>query len=156
MQQTIPVTQEDFDKMVKELDNLKKVERPRIIAEITETREQGDLSENFGYHAARSQQGEIEARIGFLEDRISRATVMNHDTANAATVLFGATVKVLNSKLKKEFSYTLVSPDGVDAANGKISSQSPIGKALMGKAKGDKVQVQTPRGLMELEILDYT
>jgi transcription elongation factor GreA len=62
---------------------------------------------------------------------------------------------VLNTKLKKEFSYTLVSPDGVDAANGKISFQSPIGKALMGKAKGDKVQVQTPRGLMELEVLDY-
>jgi transcription elongation factor GreA len=153
--ETIPVTQEDYDKLVKDLESLKTVERPRIIAEIKETREQGDLSENFGYHAAKDKQGEIEARIRFLEDRIARAVVMNHDTASADRVLFGATVTVRNNKLKKEFQYTLVSPDGVDPAAGKISVQSPIAKALLNQPRGAKVTVATPRGPQELEILDY-
>jgi transcription elongation factor GreA len=152
---TIPFTKETYNVLAEELDNLKKVERPRILQEIADARAQGDLSENFEYHAAKDQQGKIESRIQFLEDRIARAVIIEHDTASANRILFGATVKVRDLTLGKEYEYTLVSPDGSDPMNGKISSVSPIGKALMGKARGDKVEVQTPKKVIKLEILDY-
>jgi transcription elongation factor GreA len=152
---TIPFTKDTYNVLAEELDNLKKVERPRILQEIADARAQGDLSENFEYHAAKDQQGKIESRIQFLEDRIARAVIIEHDTTSADRVLFGATVKVKDLTLGKEYEYTLVSPEGSDPMNGKISSVSPIGKALMGKAKGDKVEVQTPKKVIKLEILDY-
>ncbi|MDR0516212.1 MAG: transcription elongation factor GreA [Fibromonadaceae bacterium] len=152
---TIPFTKETYDILAAELETLKKVERPRILQEIADARAQGDLSENFEYHAAKDQQGKIESRIQFLEDRIARAVVIEHDTASAARILFGATVKVRDLAIGKEYEYTLVSPEGSDPMNGKISSASPIGKALIGKARGDKVEVQTPKKVIKLEILDY-
>jgi transcription elongation factor GreA len=152
---TIPVTKETYDLLAQELENLKKVERPRILQEIAEARAQGDLSENFEYHSAKDQQGKIESRIQFLEDRVARAVIIDHDTANATRILFGATVKVKDLSLGKEYEYTLVSPEGSDPVNGKISSVSPIGKALIGKTRGDKVEVQTPKKVIKLEILDY-
>jgi len=151
----IPVTQETYDQLKHEMENLKKVERPKIIQEIAEARAQGDLRENAEYHAAKDRQGEIEDRIRFLEDRIARSTVIKHDTAGAAHIMFGATVRVKNLKLGKEMEYQLVSPEGVDPLNGKISFTSPIGKALIGKSRGDRVEVQTPKGISQLEILDY-
>jgi transcription elongation factor GreA len=153
--ETIPFTKDTYEILKQELETLKRVERPRILQEIADARAQGDLSENFEYHAAKDQQGKIESRIQFLEDRIARAQIIEHDTKAANRVLFGATVKVKDLSLGKEYEYTLVSPEGSDPANGKISSVSPIGKALMGKAKGDKVEVQTPKKLLKLEILDY-
>lgn len=152
---TIPFTKETYDTLKKELETLKAVERPHILQEIAEARAQGDLSENFEYHAAKDQQGKIESRIQVLEDKIARAVIIEHDTASADRVLFGATVKVKDLDLGKEYEYTLVSPEGSDPVNGKISSVSPIGKALLGKAKGDKVEVQTPKKLINLEILGY-
>ncbi len=152
---TIPVTKETYELLVQELDSLKKVERPHILQEIAEARAQGDLSENFEYHSAKDQQGKIEARIQFLEDRVARSVIIEHDTASATRILFGATVKVRDLLTGKEHEYTLVSPEGSDPVNGKISSVSPIGKALIGKARGDKVQVQTPKKVIKLEILDY-
>jgi transcription elongation factor GreA len=152
---TIPVTKETYGQLAKELENLKKVDRPRILQEIAEARAQGDLSENFEYHSAKDQQGKIESRIQFLEDRVARAVVIEHDTTSAERILFGATVKVKELALGKEYEYTLVSPEGSDPVNGKISSVSPIGKALIGKTRGDRVDVQTPKKVVKFEILDY-
>jgi len=152
---TIPVTKETYELLAQELDNLKKVERPRIQQDIAEARAQGDLSENFEYHSAKDQQGKIESRIQFLEDRVARSVIITHDTASATRILFGATVKVKDMSSGKEMEYTLVSPEGSDPVNGKISSVSPIGKALIGKTRGDKVEVQTPKKALRLEILDY-
>jgi len=152
---TIPVTKETYEQLSKELENLKKVERPRILQEIADARAQGDLSENFEYHSAKDQQGKIESRIQFLEDRVARSEIIEHDTASAQRILFGATVKVKDLTLGKEYEYQLVSPEGSDPANGKISSVSPIGKALIGKTRGDKVDVKTPKKTIKFEILDY-
>ncbi len=152
---TIPVTKETYNLLVEELDELKKVQRPRILQEIADARAQGDLSENFEYHSAKDQQGKIESRIQFLEDRVARSVIIEHDTSSAVRILFGATVKVKDLTLGKEYEYTLVSPEGSDPVNGKISSVSPIGKALIGKTRGDRVEVQTPKKVIKLEILDY-
>jgi transcription elongation factor GreA len=151
---TIPLTKETYDLLVQELEVLKSTERPRILQEIADARAQGDLSENFEYHSAKDQQGKIESRIQFLEDRVARAVIIEHDTAAATRILFGATVKVKDSD-GKVFEYMLVSPEGSDPVNGKISSVSPIGKALIGKTRGEKVEVQTPKKIIKLEILDY-
>jgi len=151
---TIPVTKETYNLLVQELEVLKSTERPRILQEIADARAQGDLSENFEYHSAKDQQGKIESRIQFLEDRVARSAIIELDTASAARILFGATVKVKNLE-GKVLEYTLVSPEGSDPVNGKISSVSPIGKALIGKTRGDKVEVKTPKKVIKLEILDY-
>lgn len=152
---TIPFTKETHMLLTKELEHLKKVERPRIQQAIAEARAQGDLSENFEYHSAKDEQGKIESRIQFLEDRIARAVIIELDTAAAPKILFGATVKVKDLTLNKEYEYMLVSPEGSDPVNGKISSVSPIGKALIGKTRGEKVEVITPKKVIKLEILDY-
>ena len=152
---TIPVTKDTYEQLVKELNNLKSVERPRILQEIADARAQGDLSENFEYHSAKDMQAKIESRINFLEDRVARSVVTELDTAGSPHILFGATVKVKDITLGKEYEYMLVSPEGSDPVNGKISSISPIGKALIGKSRGDKVEVQTPKKVIKLEILDY-
>ncbi len=148
----IPVTQETYDQLKQELEQLKKVERPKIIDEIAEARAQGDLSENFAYHAAKDRQGEIESRINYLEDRVARAVIVKYN--GSGEIKFGATVKLLNKKTNRPITYTIVSPEGVDAINGKISFTSPIGKALLGKKKGDVAEVITPKGKNFFEILD--
>ena len=150
----IPVTQETYDQLKQELDQLKKVERPKIIDEIAEARAQGDLSENFAYHAAKDRQGEIESRINYLEDRVARAVIIKYDASKSGEIKFGATVKLLNKKTNRQITYMIVSPEGVDAINGKISFTSPIGKALLGKKKGDIAEVITPKGKNLFEILD--
>lgn len=155
MEGGIPVTQETYDKLVAELDNLKKVDRPAILVEIEEARAQGDLKENAEYHAAKDRQGEIEDRIRYLEDRVARAEIIKIDTKNAEHIVFGATVTVKNLDTKKTLDYTLVSSDAVDVLEGKISSSSPIGKALIGSHRGEVVEVKTPRGVQKLEIIDY-
>jgi len=155
MEGTIPVTQETLNQLQGELDNLKKVERPRVIQDIAEARSHGDLKENAEYHASKERQGQIEGRIQYLEDRIARSVVTTHNTASAAHITFGAAVKVKNLATGSEMEYTLVSPDGMDPANGKISYTSPVGKALIGKSRGDKVEVTTPKGINRYEILDY-
>ncbi|MDR1759864.1 MAG: transcription elongation factor GreA [Fibrobacter sp.] len=151
----IPVTQETLDQLKEELNNLKKVERPRIITEIADARAQGDLRENAEYHAAKDRQGEIENRIRYLEDRVARSFVVTYDASKSESIKFGATVTVKNLKTNSVQNYQLVSPEGVDPMNGKISFTSPIGKALMGKTKGEVIEVTTPRGTNRLEIIDY-
>lgn len=152
----IPVIQETYDQLIQELENLKKVKRPEIIAEISDARAQGDLKENAEYHAAKDRQGEIESRIHYLEDRVARSMIIAYDPTKSDSIKFGATVDVKNIKTEKKSTYQLVSPEGVDPLNGKISFKSPIGAALIGKTRGEIAEVLLPNGnVNELEILDY-
>lgn len=153
--QNLPITQKDYDALMAELKHLKDVERPSIIQDIVDARSNGDLKENADYHAAREKQGHIEDRIRILEDRLARSQIITADTAGSPHIIFGATVKVLNHSTKKEISYTIVSPDAMNPLEGKISNTSPIGKALIGKKRGEIAEVQTPKGLTKLEVIDY-
>ncbi len=155
MEGNILLTQGTYDKLVAELEHLKKVERPEVIEAITVARENGDLKENADYHAARDKQGHIEDRIRYVEDRIARGIVIEQDPATAEHIIFGATVFLKNLKNGKELKYQLVSADALDPMAGRISSSSPIGKALIGKKRGEVAEVTTPRGINKFEILDY-
>ncbi len=148
-------TQEAYDKLVKDLENLKNVERPRVLQELVDARAQGDLSENAEYHAAKERLAAIDnIEMPKLQDQLARAQVIAFDT-NSDTIKFGATITAKNLKTKREIVYQLVSPEEADALNGKISFKSPIGAALMGKKRGDTVEVVTPKGKNQFEIIDF-
>ena len=151
----IMFTQEAYDKLVKDLENLKNVERPRVLQELVDARAQGDLSENAEYHAAKERLASIDnIEMPKLQDQLARAQVIAFDT-NSDTIKFGATVTAKNMKTKRDIVYQLVSPEEADALNGKISFKSPIGAALMGKKRGDTVEVVTPKGKNQFEIIDF-
>ena len=155
MEKKIPFTQEAYDQLVKDLNNLKNVERPRVLQELIDARAQGDLSENAEYHADKERLAAIDnVELPKLQDQLARAEVVAFD-ASSDNIRFGATVTVKNLKTKRDVVYQLVSPESVDALNGKISFKSPIGAALMGKKRGDKVEVTTPKGVNSFEIIDF-
>lgn len=136
-----------------ELNQLKGVDRPRVIADIAEAREHGDLKENAEYHAAREQQGFIEGRIQEIESRLSNAQVIDvTKVAHTGKVIFGTTVKLLNLDTDEEVAYRIVGEDEASIKDGKISVNSPIARALVGKSEGDVVNVRTPGGDVEYEI----
>lgn len=149
------MTQQALDRLTQELDTLKKVGRPDIIAEISAARSQGDLSENAEYHAAKEKQGQLEDKIRELEEKILRAEIVTTSPSDSDHIIFGAVVSVKNLDTKKVMEYTLVGSEDVDVATGKISSASPIGKSLIGRKPGDVVEVQIPKGTLKLEILKY-
>ncbi len=151
----LPMSQGAYDRLLKELEHLKKVERPAIIAEISAARAQGDLSENAEYHAAKEKQGQLEDKVIEVEDKIARAEILSLSAAGSSHIIFGAVVSVKNLGNNKILEYTLVGSEEVDPASGRISSASPIGKSLMGKKPGDVVEVQIPKGKLRLEILKY-
>ena len=152
----IKFTQEAFDKLIKDLENLKNVERPRVLQELVDARAQGDLSENAEYHAAKERLSSIDnIEMPRLQDQIARAEVVAFDP-NCDSIRFGAKVNLLNAKTKKNVVYQLVSPEEADALNGKISFKSPIGAALMGKKKGETIEVTTPRGVNKFQIIDFS
>lgn len=151
----VPMSQETFDKLKIQLENLKMSERPKIIKEIAEARGNGDLSENAEYHAAREKQGHIEDQIRVLEDKIARAEIIQINASESETVVFGATVQAKDRKSGKVIVYTLVGADGVDVTENKISSRSPIGQGLMGKKVGEVAAIKTPKGVIELEIISF-
>ena len=152
----IKFTQEAFDKLVKDLENLKNVERPRVLQELVDARAQGDLSENAEYHAAKQRLASIDnIEMPRLQDKSARAEVVSFDP-NSDTIRFGAKVTLLNAKTKKNVVYQLVSPEEADALNGKISFKSPIGAALMGQKKGETIEVTTPRGVNKFQIIDFS
>jgi len=155
MSDTIYVTQEGLDKMKADLQSMNE-ERMQIADKIEEARELGDLKENAEYHSAKEAQAMLHARIRDLEDKVARAQVLDEDAIDSDKAYVGSTVKVLNKKTKKEMTYVLVSPVEADMAAGKISTQSPVGKALLGGAKGEKVVAKIPAGDLELEILDIS
>ena len=150
----IPITKKGYAALKTELERLKKVERPKNIKEIEEARGHGDLSENAEFHAAKERQSHIDARIRDLEHKLAEAQII--DTSNLSTekVVFGATVTVKDVQNGKEQRYTLVGPDEGDLKNGKISVQSPVGRALIGKRVGETVEVKTPAKVVEYEVLN--
>ena len=140
-----------YDALKDELRHLKVEERPEIIAAIEEARGHGDLSENAEYHAAKERQGQIESRIAELDDVLSRAEVIDPARLSGDTVTFGATVTMLDQDSKKKI-YQIVGNYEVDVKGGKISFSSPLGAALIGKKKGDDVEVHTPSGEKYYEV----
>jgi transcription elongation factor GreA len=150
-----PMTASGAEKLKAELQRLKSVDRPRVIAAIAEARSHGDLSENAEYHAAREQQGFIEGRISELENKLATAQIIDPATVNAGgKVVFGATVKLADEDSGQEVTYQIVGEYEADIAAGRISIGSPIARALIGKHAGDVVDVQVPGGTKSYEVLD--
>ncbi|MEA3406424.1 MAG: transcription elongation factor GreA [Pseudomonadota bacterium] len=150
-----PMTKEGADALQTELNKLKKEDRPRITEAIADAREHGDLKENAEYHAAREQQGLVEARIKHLEATLSLAQVIDVTKLDAkGKVIFGATVTVLNIDTDEEVTYKIVGNDEAHIADNKISVNSPIARALIGKTDGDEVVVQAPSGNIDYEIVE--
>ena len=151
--QKVPMTVAGEAALRTELEQLKKVDRPKVIKEIAEAREHGDLKENAEYHAAREQQGFIEGRIQDIEGKLSNVQVIDVTALpKNGKVLFGTTVKLIDIETEEEKSYQIVGEDEADVPNGKISSGSPIAQALLGKSEGDEVVVKVPNGEIEYEI----
>ncbi len=150
----IPMTREGQDALRKELDNLKKVERPKVVAEIEEARAHGDLKENAEYHAAKEKQGFIEGRIREIQGKLSHAEVIDVSTLSGDRVTFGATVTILDFEDDTEKTYKIVGDDEADLSKGMISFNSPIAKAMIGKEEGAEVVIKAPGGSREVEILE--
>jgi transcription elongation factor GreA len=150
----IPITKKGYEALQAELERYKKVERPKNIRDIEEARAHGDISENAEFEAAKERQSHIDGRIRDLEHKLAEAQII--DTSNLSTekVVFGATVTVKDLQSDKEQRYTLVGQDEADLKNGKISVQSPVGRALIGKRVGDTLEVQTPAKVAEYEVLN--
>ena len=148
------MTQEGYDKLKAELMELKTNGRRNAAKAIGEAREKGDLSENAEYDAAKDAQGMLEMKISEMEKSLSNARIINYDDLDASKVVILSTVKIKQNKTGKEFKYTIVSQAEANLRAGKISVNSPIGKGLLGKSVGEIAEVQTPRGIMEFEILD--
>ena len=151
--QLTPMTIEGHQKLQNELDHLKKVERPAIIAAISEARAHGDLKENAEYHAAREQQGFIEGRIQDIEGKLSNSQVIDiKSIPHSGKVLFGTTVTIINCATDASVVYRIVGEDEADIKANRISISSPIARALIGKEEGDVVIVTIPSGTVEYEI----
>lgn len=142
------------ERLEEELKRLKYDERPAVIKAIAEAREHGDLSENAEYHAARERQSFIEGRVLELEDKISRAEVIDISQQSGATVKFGAQVKLVDEETDEEVVYQVVGPEEADIQQGLLSVTAPLGRALIGKETGDTVEVATPRGTRYFEVLE--
>ena len=153
LMEKVPMTGEGYKALDEELKRLKTVERPNVIAAISEARSHGDLSENAEYHAAKDRQGWIEGRIAEIEDRISRAQVIDVSKLSGKQVKFGATVTVVDEDTEDKARYQIVGEHEADVKQGRISVTSPIARSLIGKEKGDVVEVNTPGGVKAYEIL---
>jgi transcription elongation factor GreA len=147
----VPMLEEGFAKLTEELKRLRIEERPAIVEAIEAARAHGDLSENAEYHAAKERQGHVEATIADLEDRLSRAMVIDPTTLSGDKVLFGATVTLVDED-KKKVKYQLVGQTEADARVGRISYNSPLGRALIGRQAGEEVEVSAPGGDRSYEI----
>lgn len=149
----VPMTPKGHEHLLEEIKRRKTVERPRIIQAISEARKHGDLSENAEYHSAKEQQGLNEAKVAELEDKLSRAEVIDISTLSGDTVTFGARVGLVDEDTEAEVTYRIVGEIEANASEGRISVTSPIARALMGKTIGDSVEVATPGGGKSYEIL---
>ena len=149
----VPLTRFGAEQLKAELQQLKSVARPEVIAAIAEARSHGDLSENAEYHAAKERQGWIEGQIAEIEDKISRAQVIDVSKLSGSQVKFGATVTVVDEDTEDEARYQIVGEHEADVKKGKISIASPIARAMISKEVGDVVEVNTPGGVKAYEIL---
>ena len=141
----MPMLAEGYERLQTEVRHLKTVERPEIIEAIEVARGHGDLSENAEYHAAQERQGQVEAQIADIEDRLSRAMIIDPTTLSGDKIVFGATVHLLDEN-DKPIKYQIVGQTEADARVGRISYNSPLGRALIGRSVGDDVEVSTPSG----------
>lgn len=151
--QRVPMTAVGAEALRKELEQLKKVDRPRITAAIADAREHGDLKENAEYHAAREQQGFCEGRINDIEGKLGSAQIIDiTQIENTGKVIFGVTVTIVDVDTDEEKIYQIVGDDEADIKKGKLSVNSPIARGLIGREEGDTVQIDTPGGTKEYEI----
>lgn len=148
----IPMTATGLSSLETELRHRQSVERPRIVQQITEARSHGDLSENAEYHAAKEQQSLNEGRIAELEDKISRAEVIDVSKLSGDTITFGATVTLVDEDTEEKKVWQIVGDTEADAKAGRISISSPLARALIGKKKGNSVEVNTPKGAKAYEV----
>ena len=150
-----PITTQGLEKLKVELDELKNIKRPKIVAAIAEARSHGDLKENAEYHAAKEQQAQMESRVIEINDIIARANVIDvTKVENNGNIIFGSTVTVQDLELNKKKTYKIVGKDEADISKNLIYFRSPIGKALIGKTLNEMVVVETPSGEKTFEILD--
>lgn len=155
MSDKIYVSREGLEKLKADLEQMKK-NRLKIADTIETARAMGDLKENAEYHAAKEAQAMLHARMRDYEDKIARSAVIEDEDIDASKAYVGSSVRVLNKKMNKEFTYMLVSPVEADMAAGKISTKSPVGQALLGKSVGDQVVANIPAGKMSLKILEIS
>ena len=148
-----PMTKEEYQKLKEELNRLKTVERKRVVQAIAEARAHGDLSENAEYDAAKEEQGLLEAKIRELESKLANADIIEPEKIRSNKVAFGATVTVIDSDTDEQKVYKIVGEFLYDLDKGEIPYTSPIAQALMGHEEGDWVEVETPQGLKEFEIV---
>jgi len=153
---TIYLSHEGYNNLKTELQNLKSVDRPRVINQISEARDKGDLSENAEYDAAKEAQGLLEARIAKLENDVANARVLDHEDMDTSTVHLLTKVTIKNTANGMEMTYVIVSEAEADLAAKKISVTSPIGKGLLGKAIGDIADIEVPNGVIHFEIIEIS
>jgi transcription elongation factor GreA len=154
MSSIIYLTEDGLKRLHHELDQLKSVERPSISAQIAEARDKGDLSENAEYDAAKEAQGLLELKISKMEDMVANARIIDESKLDTSKVLILSKVKIKNTLNNAVMSYTLVAENEADMKTGKISVNSPIAKALLGKKVGDQVEATVPSGKVKLEIME--
>lgn len=152
----IPITREGYEKLKTDLDRMQNVEMVEVAKRIAAARELGDLSENAEYHAAREDQGMLQARIDALKDKLSRAMFIDKNALPSDAVVFGARVKVKDLDLDEEESFELVGPGDEDYNNNKILTTSPIGQGLLGKKRGDVAEIQVPMGTLRFEVVEIS
>jgi len=150
-----PMTKEGKAKLEAELRRLMHTDRPEVIKAIEEARSNGDLSENADYDAAKERQGFIEARIGELQTKIANAEVVETQSLKSDRVIFGATVKLIDLESDEEKTYQIVGEDEAEAEKGRISIFSPLARSLIGKKKADIIELKTPKGDREYEVVDF-
>ena len=150
----VPITKKGYAALEAELERYKKIERPKNIKDIEEARGHGDLKENAEYHAAKERQSHIAGKISDLGHKLAEAQIIDTSNFSNEKVAFGATVTIKDLHAEKEHRYTIVGQDEGDMKNGRISVQSPVGRALIGKRVGDTVEVKTPAKVAEYEVLN--
>ena len=150
----MPMTAEGAERLRRQLDELKSVERPRVIQALAEARAHGDLSENAEYHAARERQGFIEGRIATIEEALAMAEIIDVTKIDAeGKIVFGATIELFNLDTEQEVRYQIVGEMEADIDQGLLSVTAPIARAMIGKEEGDVIQVNAPGGIVEYEVL---
>jgi transcription elongation factor GreA len=152
----IPMTRDGFEKKKGELDRLQGVEMIELTKRVASARDLGDLSENAEYHAAREDQGILQAKINMLKDQLSRAYIVDTDALPTDTVAFGSRVTVVDLDVDEEETFELIGPGQENPDTGRILTSSPIAQGLLGKKKGDVAEIQVPRGTLRFKILDIS
>lgn len=152
----IPMTRDGYDKLKAEHDRLRTTEMIEITKRVATAREMGDLSENAEYHAAREDQGMLQARINDMSDRLARAVIVDTNNLPKDTVSFGSRVKVMDLDIDEEETFELVGPGQENPDKGRILTSSPIGQGLIGKKKGDTAEILVPRGTIRFKVLEIS